>query len=66
MEPDNKLLIHVVMGDLARFYMAEANDVHTDVSARFWRVVEELAADGDQAVESCGGARVPNRMVRLG
>ena len=43
MEPDNELLIHVVMGDLARFYMAEANDVESDVSARFWRVVDELA-----------------------
>ena len=49
--PGDELLIHVVMGDLARFYMAHGVD-DPDVAARFWRVVEELAAHGDQAVEN--------------
>jgi hypothetical protein len=50
-EPGDELLLHVVMGDLARFYMARGLD-NAGLAARFWRVVEELAADGDQAVEN--------------
>jgi hypothetical protein len=45
-----ELLLHVMMGDLARFYMREYKQ--RDVRERFWRVVEELAADGDQYVEN--------------
>lgn len=39
------------MGDLGRFYMASAlHDPH--VQERFWEVIEELAAHGDQSVEN--------------
>ncbi len=50
-EPGDQLLIHVVMGDLARFYMENAiND--QELARRYWSVVEDLAANGDQAVEN--------------
>jgi hypothetical protein len=50
-EPSDDLLLHVVMGDLARFYMRHGLR-NRELAARFWQVVEELAADGDQAVEN--------------
>jgi hypothetical protein len=37
------------MGDLARFYMRRGLR-NRELAARFWQVVEELAAEGDQAV----------------
>jgi hypothetical protein len=50
-EAGDELLIHVVMGDLARFYMERAAH-DPELAARYWRVVEELATEGDQAVEN--------------
>jgi hypothetical protein len=50
-EAGDELLIHVVMGDLARFYM-ERGAHDPELAARYWRVVEELATEGDQAVEN--------------
>lgn len=47
----DELLIHVLMGDLARFYMAHGVD-NPELAARYWRVVEELATQGDQAVQN--------------
>src|SRR5262245_46078969 len=38
-------------GDLGRFYMARALD-DPELAGRYWSVVEELAANGDQVVES--------------
>jgi hypothetical protein len=46
-----ELLLHVVMGDLARFYMERGRRDH-DLAARYWRVVEELAAEGGDEVEN--------------
>ena len=39
------------MGDLARFYMRHGLR-DTELAARFWQVVKELAAEGEQAVEN--------------
>lgn len=50
-EAGDELLIHVGMGDLARFYM-ERGTHDPELAARYWRVVEELATEGDQAVEN--------------
>jgi hypothetical protein len=50
-EPGDDLLLHVVMGDLARFYMRRALR-NSELAPRFWQLVEELAAEGDQAVEN--------------
>jgi hypothetical protein len=50
-EPGDELLIHVVMGDLARFYMENAL-ADPDLQQRYWSAVERLAVDGDQAVEN--------------
>lgn len=47
----DELLIHVLMGDLARFYM-ERGVTSSDVARRLWEAVEEMAATGDQAVEN--------------
>lgn len=50
-EPGDDLLLHVVMGDLARFYMRHGLR-NGELARRFWQVVEELAGQGDQAVEN--------------
>jgi hypothetical protein len=50
-DADGDLLLHVVMGDLGRFYMERARPDH-DLAARFWRVVEELACTGDDGVQN--------------
>jgi hypothetical protein len=39
------------MGDLGRFYM-EHGKRDKDLSVRFWQVIEELAANGDDGVEN--------------
>lgn len=48
-DDDGQLLLHVVMGDLARFYMAHGLG-DAELAARFWRTVEDLAANGNQYV----------------
>jgi hypothetical protein len=50
-EPGDHLLLHVLMSDLARFYMREGRR-DDELAARFWRVVEELASQGDEEVEN--------------
>jgi hypothetical protein len=47
---EGDLLLHPLMGDLARFYMRERGDA--DLRRRYWRVVEELAANGDDGVNN--------------
>jgi hypothetical protein len=39
------------MSDLGRFYMREGRP-NDELAARFWRVVEQLAVEGDEAVEN--------------
>lgn len=48
---DGDLLLHVVMGDLGRFYMERARPAD-DLAARYWRAVEELASTGDEGVQN--------------
>jgi hypothetical protein len=48
---DGDLLLHVVMGDLGRFYMEQARG-DEDLARRFWRVVEELATKGNEDVQN--------------
>lgn len=50
-ESGDELLLHVLMGDLADFYM-ESGGQNPKLAARYWSVVEELAATGDEAVEN--------------
>jgi hypothetical protein len=49
--PEDHLLLHLLMSDLARFYMRDVRG-DPELAARFWRVVEELAVTGDQEVEN--------------
>jgi hypothetical protein len=49
-----ELLLHVLMGDLARFYMSQALD-NPESQRRFWMVVDRLAALGDDAVQNAIG-----------
>ena len=50
-EAGDQLLIHAVMEDLARFYMQHGVR-DRDLAVRFWGLVEELATEGDHAVEN--------------
>jgi hypothetical protein len=50
-DADGDLLVHVVMGDLGRFYMANARH-DQELAGRFWRVIDELASHGDEGVEN--------------
>ena len=50
-DENGELLLHVVMGDLGRFYMSHGRG-NAEIAARFWRVVEEMAQEGDEAVEN--------------
>lgn len=49
-----ELLFHLLMGDLSRFYMSQALD-RPELQRRFWRVVDRLAALGDDAVQNAIG-----------
>jgi hypothetical protein len=48
---DGDLLLHLVMGDLGRFYMLHARP-NGDLAMRYWQVIEELAATGDEGVQN--------------
>jgi hypothetical protein len=49
-----ELLFHLVMGDLARFYVNEA--VHNpELQRRFWMTVDRLATQGDNQVQNAIG-----------
>lgn len=51
-DDDGPLLLHVVMGDLGRYYMAEVRR-HQESRTRFWAMVEDLAAsDGNYVSEA--------------
>jgi hypothetical protein len=50
-DEDGELLLHIVMGDLCRFYMSLGRR-DTEIAARFWGVVEEMAEQGDEAVQN--------------
>ena len=54
LEDNGELLFHLVMGDLARFYMAHGLD-DAELRRRFWMTVERLAASGDDYVENALG-----------
>ena len=47
-------LFHLLMGDLARFYMSQALD-SLALQRRFWMTVDRLAACGDDAVQNAIG-----------
>jgi hypothetical protein len=48
-EDDGSVLLHLVMGDLGRYYMGEAR-TDEQLRPRFWATVEELAASGGNYV----------------
>lgn len=50
-DADGDLLLHVVLGDLGRFYMAGARH-DQELARRFWRVIEEIASNADQGVDN--------------
>jgi hypothetical protein len=52
---NGELLLHVLMGDLGRFYMEHAVNEPL-LAERYWRVVEELVATGDERVENAVAA----------
>ena len=49
-----ELLFHLLMGDLARFYVSDALD-DPALRRRFWMVVDRLAVLGDDRVENAVG-----------
>jgi hypothetical protein len=49
-----ELLIHLLMGDLARFYMSDVLG-NAEMQRRFWMVVDRLATQGDCRVENAVG-----------
>jgi hypothetical protein len=49
-----ELLFHLVMGDLARFYMSDCID-DPEAQRRFWMVVDTLAQEGDDRVQNAVG-----------
>jgi hypothetical protein len=49
-----ELLFHLLMGDLARFYVSQAVD-SPEVQRRFWMVVDRLAVRGDSGVQNAIG-----------
>ena len=49
-----ELLFHLLMGDLARFYVSQALD-STELQRRFWMAVDRLAVFGDDAVQNAIG-----------
>ena len=50
-EPGDELLLHPVMGELARFYLEQGLAEQPDLAERYWTVVEVLAAHGDDYVK---------------
>ena len=50
-DPGDRLLLHPVMGDFARFYLEQRLAEQPDPAERYWAVVEELAAHGDEYVQ---------------
>jgi hypothetical protein len=53
-------VLHVAMGDLRRYYMAEVRG-HPDMVGTYWSAVEQLASDNDEAVRN---AVLPTRTLR--
>ena len=53
-EDFGELLFHLLMGDLARFYMSQALN-SLALQRRFWMTVDRLAACGDDAVQNAIG-----------
>lgn len=49
-----ELLFHLLMGDLARFYVSQAVD-NPELQRRFWMVVDRLAVLGDDSVQNAIG-----------
>lgn len=50
-QDNDGLLLHVLMGDLARFYMERAR-LDPELASRYWATVEVLAGQGDERVEN--------------
>lgn len=50
LEDNDELLIHLLMGDLGRFYMDRKAD--NEFRVRYWDAVELLASGGDEAVKN--------------
>ena len=48
-------LLHVLMGDLGRFYMERAR-LDPELTSRYWQAVEVLATDGDAGVKNAVAA----------
>lgn len=44
-------LLHLAMGDLGRYYMAEVRR-HPDLLRTYWSAVERLASEGDEPVRN--------------
>ena len=53
---EEELLLHLVMGELARFYMQQRLGEQPDLAERYWAVVEDLAAHGDEYVQDAVSA----------
>jgi hypothetical protein len=51
----DELLLHVLMGDLGRFYMARVR-LDPELASRYWEAVEVLATDGDARIENAVAA----------
>ena len=51
----DELLLHVLMGDLGRFYMARAQG-DPQLASRYWETVEGLVSKGDERVENAVAA----------
>lgn len=51
----DELLLHVLMGDLGRFYMACAQG-DPQLASRYWETVEVLVSTGDERVENAVAA----------
>ncbi len=54
-QDNGELLLHVLMGDLARFYMQQAR-LDPELSARYSTAVEVLASEGNDRVENAVAA----------
>ena len=48
-------LLHIVMGELAAFYMEHGLAERPELAQRYWSVVEDLAARGDEYVTNAVG-----------
>ena len=59
-----ELLFHNLMGDLARFYMTDAQQ-NRELQRRYWMVVDSLAEHGDDSVQNAIGVST-DRMVCMG